>query len=467
MRPPERVRSATAPGAGALDRRIPPAIGPVPSLTVPPLERRRLSNGLELLIVPWRELPVVDLRLVVRTGAAVDPPVYAGRAGIVAEMLDEGTTERSALDFALEVEHLGGEFSMTAGWDATHLSLHVLRSRLEPALALLAEAVLRPTLPEPELRRVKGERRADLLRQLQEPRALAARGFIAAVYGPDHPYGTAASGTVESIARLGRDDVVDFYRSYYRPNHAFLVAAGDVRPEEFAPLVERVLGGWEPGPVPEAEPPARPANRPTRVHLVDKPGAAQSEFRLGHAGPPRTTPDYFPLIVLNTILGGAFTSRLNLALREERGYTYGAGSRFDFRRGPGPFSASSAVFTGVTADAVAVCLDEIRRIREEPVPEDELERARSYLALGLPRGLESTADIARVVAEIELFGLGDDYLERFVDHVLAVSAEEVGRVAREHLDPDAMAIVVVGDGDEVEAPLRELGIGPVEPLVVS
>ncbi len=444
------------------DRAVPPTVGPPPTVAPPEVERRRLANGLDVLVVHRPGLPIVDLRLVVRAGAAADVPERAGRASLVAEMLDEGTERYSALELAEALDRLGAELEIVAGWDASTLALHVLRPRLEPALELMAEVVARPTFPEDELRRVRDERLADLARQRQEPRYLAHETFSAVVYGPGHPYAATLSGTPESVQAIGREEVYAFYREHFRPGNAFLVAVGDVDATHLLPILERTLGAWEPAPPAPVAPPGRPTARPTAVYLVDRPGAPQSEIQVGHAAVPRTTPDFFPLLVLNTVLGGAFTSRLNMALREERGYTYGAGSRFEFRLGPGPFAASSAVFTGVTDDALRIFVDEIRRIRDEVVPSGELDRARSYVALGLPRQLETTAQIARTIADIELYGLGDDYLARFVERIRAVTAEEVLRAARAHLDPEHMALVVVGDRERIEGPLRALEIGPVE-----
>lgn len=444
------------------DRAVPPTVGPPPTVAPPEVERRRLANGLDVLVVRRPGLPIVDLRLVVRAGAAADIPERAGRASLVAEMLDEGTERYSALELAEALDRLGAELEIVAGWDASTLALHVLRPRLEPALELMAEVVARPTFPEDELRRVRDERLADLARQRQEPRYLAHETFSAVVYGPGHPYAATLSGTPESVQAIGREEVYAFYREHFRPGNAFLVAVGDVDATHLLPILERTLGAWEPAPPAPVAPPGRPTARPTAVYLVDRPGAPQSEIQVGHAAVPRTTPDFFPLLVLNTVLGGAFTSRLNMALREERGYTYGAGSRFEFRLGPGPFAASSAVFTGVTDDALRIFVDEIRRIRDEVVPSGELDRARSYVALGLPRQLETTAQIARTIADIELYGLGDDYLARFVERIRAVTAEEVLRAARAHLDPEHMALVVVGDRERIEGPLRALEIGPVE-----
>lgn len=443
------------------DRASPPAVSPPGSVTLPAVQRHRLSNGLTVLIVEKRGLPVVDARLVVRAGAAAEPPDHAGLASLTAATLEEGTASRSALELADELDFLGASLDAVATWDATSVAMHVLAPRLEPALAILADVAIRPSFPEEGFRRKRAERLTSLLQERDEPRALAARVFAARVYGPDHPYGRQVIGSRESVERIGRDALADFHARYFRPGNAFLVIVGDVDTGALLPVLERAFQGWDPGQAAAAPPPEPPESAPTAIHLVNRAGAPQSEIRVGHVGIPRASPDYVPAIVLNTVLGGAFTSRLNLRLRQEMGLTYGAGSRFHFRLGPGPFLAATAVATDATDTAVSVIRDEIARLRDEPVPEPELDRARRYVALGLPRRLETTAQITALVAETELYRLGDDYYADFVDRVLAVSAEQVQHTARALLYPDHLTIVVVGDVALVEAPLRRLGVGPV------
>jgi predicted Zn-dependent peptidase len=240
-----------------------------------------------------------------------------------------------------------------------------------------------------------------------------------------------------------------------------MVVVGDVDADELTAALEQALGGWTGADAPTDAPPAQPPSGPTTIHVVDRPGAPQSELRIGHPGPPRGTPDYFPLLVLNTIFGGAFTSRLNSRLREEKGFTYGAGSAFAFRRHGGPFIASSAVFTGASAEAVGIVLHEMQRIREERVSAAELERARSYLALGLPRRLETTADVLRLASEQELHGLGDRFYDDYVERVRAVTADDVLRAAQQYLDPEHATVVVAGDHAAIASPLAALDVGAV------
>jgi predicted Zn-dependent peptidase len=306
------------------------------------------------------------------------------------------------------------------------------------------------------------------VRENDEPAIVANKAFAAAVYGDRHRYGVPLVGTSATASRLERDALVALHRARYRPARAgaFLIIVGAIESAAAVAALERSLAGWT-GAVDErpAEPPPAP-RRATAIHVVDRPGAPQSEIRVGHAGPPRTTPDYFPLIVLNTMLGGSFTSRLNLKLREEKGYTYGARSGFGFRAGPGPFVASSAVFTDVTADAVADCLSEMRRLRDEAVPMDELDRARRYLALGLPRRFETGEQVAGQIAEAELYGLGARYWEEFAERVAAVGSADVARVAAQHLDVAHAQVVIVGDRARIVHDLERLDVGPVTDTLV-
>ncbi|HEX6589739.1 MAG TPA: pitrilysin family protein [Longimicrobiales bacterium] len=438
-----------------------PRPGAAPELSLPNPVRRMLANGLEVILVEQHELPVVDVRLVVRAGAASDAPADAGRATLLADLLDEGTTTRTTLQLADELEFLGAELTTDAGWDATYANLHVLRPRLDEALELMADVVLHPAFPEDEVERKRAERLAALIQQRDEPRFLASNAFASVLYGRAHPYGISTLGTNESIRALEREELLRTYRAFFRPGHAFMVVAGDVTMSELMPMLERHFGEWEDEHVSLPDLPAPPAAGATAVHIVDKPGAAQSEIRVGQIGVARDTPDYFPLLVMNTMLGGSFTSRLNMNLREDKGYTYGARSGFDQRMGAGPFTAAAAVETAVTDSAVVEFLREMRRIRDERVSDAELDRAVNYIAYGLARRFETTGDIASNVADAELYALGDDYFDRYVARVRAVTADDVHRVARTYLDPAHWAIVIAGDRAVIEDRLRALGIGDV------
>ena len=444
-----------------IDRTRMPAVGDPLSVQLPPVERATLSNGLRVLVVEKRELPVVDVALITRAGAAADMPSVAGRAALAAELLDEGTTTRSALDIAEQADRLGAALYTRASWDETDAGLHVLAPRLAPALELLMDVALRPAFAEAEVERKRRERLAAIVQEQDEPRVVASHAFTHALYGEQHPYGAPLGGDAASVGGLDRDALAAFHRERQRPRNAFLVVVGDVRTAEIVAGMERAFAGWTDEAVPADEPPPAPAREPTSIRIVDRPGAPQSELRIGHTGAPRGTPDYFPLQVLNTILGGAFTSRLNTRLRQEKGFTYGASSGFALRRHGGPFAASSAVFTGATAEAVAIVLEELHRITEERVSGSELERAQQYLALGLPRRFETTGDVARHVAEQELFGLGDDFYSEYVARIRAVTADDVLSAAQRHIDATAATVVIAGDRAAIEGDLQALDVGPI------
>lgn len=461
--PPAPAPSAPPPAApptAASFPTTPPEPGPAPTLSLPTPERRNLGNGLEVMYVRHGGLPLVHATLVVPGGTTADPAEIPGLASFVSEMLDEGAGGRDALELSAALELLGAQLQTGAGTDAAFVDLEVLRSRLPEALALMADVAARPDFPETDLRRLRDQRVTALASARDEPGIIAANAFTRLVFGAEHPYGQLP--TTGATQRLDRDGLVEFHRRHYRPGGSTLVLVGDVDAASVHAHVERAFGGWQ-GTAPDATPvPRAEAPQATRIFLIDKPEAAQSEIRVGHPGVARSNPDYFPLVVLNTVLGGSFTSRLNTNLRETHGFAYGARSSFSMPVGEGPFLASSAVFTAKTDSAVVEFMNELRRIREEPVPPDELERAKSYVALGLPRRFETSGGVAGQLADLEIHGLSMDFYNEYVPRVMAVTAADVQRVARQYLHPDRAVVVVVGDLAQIEAGLRALSVGPVE-----
>jgi predicted Zn-dependent peptidase len=419
---------------------------------------------LQVIFAPRVGVPLLNLQLLTLGGSAALAPEEAGLASLTSSLLDEGTRTRSALEIAAAFEHLGATFYCSAGLDASEVELNVLSPRAPEALELLADVLLGPTFPEHELERIRSERVARVVQEQDDPRALATHAFARVLFGDKHPWGYPLIGTPATLERLSRTDVVRYYEEHVHPGSATLVVAGDAEPERLEALLDGTLGAW----------PARPRLRPGlpdpppvpefRIYIVDRPGAKQSELRVGRVAVARSTPDYAALTVMNTILGGAFTSRLNTRLREEKGFTYGAGSGFSMRRAPGPFVAQAAVHTPVTQEALLEMLREIRRMAEEPVEPGELERARRYVALRLPQRFETVSDVTARLSEIELYDLPDDYFSGYVGKILAVTAEDVQGAAARHLDTRTMVAVVAGDRDAIEGPLRSLEIGSVEVL---
>jgi len=449
--------------AQAVDRTRPPALGPAPALRVPPVQTMTLPNGLLLAVVEMHKVPVVDVTLMIDAGAVADPADLPGLASFTATMLREGAGRRAALEIAEETDFLGARLNASASFDGATVTLHVPKRQLGPALDLMADVVLRPAFADSEITRQRDLRRTQILQQRDQPVAMAGLAFPAIVFGAQHPYGRAMGGTEASTALLSRDRVSQFYQTYYRPGAAKLLVVGDITLAEAQQLVTARFGAWERGTAPPAAPAAAPAALMARtIYLVDKPGAAQSVIRIGNVGVPRSSDEYFPLQVMNTILGGSFTSRLNQNLRETHGYTYGASAQLAMRRMAGPYVAGAASVQSAKTDSSLIeFMRELRRIRDEAVPQAELDKAKAYIALGLPGDFETTQGAAGQFRTLLEFGLPLDYYSSYVAHINAVTAADVQRVARQYLDLDHFAIVVVGDRSVIEAGIRALNEGPI------
>jgi zinc protease len=456
------VLALAAPTAGAqtMDRSVPPVLGPPPELRLPPIEQRTLSNGLRLLIVRHDELPLATFNLVIGSGASYDPRGKPGVAEFTASMMREGAAARSTLEISDQLAFLGAALSTTAGWDGAIVFLHTPTAQLDSALALFADVALRPTFPADEMERQRGRRLAAILQRQDQPPVVADLTFSVLLYGNEHPYGQPLTGTEASIGAIARDDLVAHYNTHYRPNNATMIIVGDVQPDDIQQRIERLFRGWAPGAIPPLQltEPARPER--TTIIIVDKPDAPQASFRLGHVGVPRSTEDYFPLVVMNTVLGGSFTSRLMQTLRETRGFTYDASSGYAYRKFAGPFVSQAEIVAAKSDSALVEFMRELRGIREL-IPEDELTRAKRYLQLGFPAGFETTTDIANQLVPVVVYGLPPDYFNNYVRNIEAVTQQDLQRVAMQYVNPDVMTIVIVGDRREIEQPLRALGLAEV------
>ena len=447
----------------AFDRSKAPALGAAPALTVPAVRASRLANGAARKVVEQRELPLVHITLQFAGGGRLDN-TQPGLASFVATMIREGAGSRDANALQSELAFLGATLSANADWDNTTVTLRVAKRNLDAALDLMADVVLRPTFIAADVRRQRDLRLAGLLQQKDQPRTLATMTFNRALFPVGHPYRQSLGGDSASTAALDSATVRAFHDGAYRPLRATFTIVGDIGEAEARAQLERRFGAWT---VPGAE--RRPApvlvaatRTPTRrVILVDKPGAAQSVVMIGAPGLERTSPDYAAIQVMNTILGGSFSSRLNTNLRETKGYTYGASSGFQWRPLPGAFVASSDVRTDVTDSSLVEFFKEIRRLRDEPVSDAELARAKAYIALGIPGDLESTAQIAGQVTALALFNLPLTWLQEYVTAVNAVTVADVQRVARRYVPDDAATIVVVGDLSKVRAGIEALNLGPI------
>ena len=453
-----------------IDRSRLPQPGPVPTARFPPMRSVRLSSGLAMRTVEHPGPPVVTFRLLMPVGSASDPTGQAGLASLTAGLLDEGSDARPALELHAALDRIGGRFGVEVGSDATRVSLTTLSRFAVDALALLAEIVTRPRFDETDVARVRDLRRSRVRQLRTVPGAVADRVFLETLY-PQHPYGHLGIGTEHSLVGLTATDVRQFHQDAYQLGRATLIAVGALTHEGFIEAAERAFGEVPVRPVsaavvvdPAGLPPPGPPS--ARIVLVDRPGAVQSELRVGHVAVARRTPDYYALQVLNMVLGGQFVSRLNLRLREEKGYTYGVRTAFDCRRAPGPFAVQGSVQSGATVESLQEVFTQMDAVGgDRPPTPAELDVARSALTRGFARGFETAGQVARGIEGLVLHGLGEDYYDRFVGEVEAVDGSAVTAAAAAHLHADRAVAVIVGPADEIAPGLGVLDLG--EPVRVE
>lgn len=442
-----------------------PDVGASRTFHFPPIEKSLLDNGLKIWTVRHPAVPVVAVMLLLRSGSAADPPDKEGLAAIALDMLDEGSGSRSAIDMHELLARLGTRLDSDIGPDSMALSLTALSRVVEPALGILADMAARPSLLDNDFLRIR-QLRLHRLKQLRDvPGAVADRAFVRLLYG-SHPYGHTPLGNERSLTAIGADDVRAFHRSVIDPSASTLIAVGDCDHESICRAARAAFAGWSGGPVAEVTPPAdRDMPAPARINVVPRPGAPQSELRIGHVAAPRHTPDYHALVVANAVLGGLFVSRINLNLREDKGLTYGVYTGFDFRRWPGPFALYGSVDTAGTARAIQESLAEIAAIRgPRPPTPAELSLAIAGLTRGYARNFETAEQVARAVMQLALYDLPDDFFAEFVPRIERLTTDEVVRVAERHLDPGRLTTLVVADHDRIRDDLATLGFG--EPAVI-
>lgn len=446
----------------ALDRQHPPEPGAIRDFSFPEVERRELPGGLDLRVARLSRLPVVSATLFLRAGEWALEEERAGLACLAGDSLEGGTRRRSGSDMSEALERVGARLGVSTGWEGTSVSLSCLAERLEEALPLLAETVREPSFPEQEVARARDHALAVVRQRAMDPASLASDAAARRTFAPGVPYARPLGGTASSVEPLGRDHLAGYAEAFYRPGGGGLVVVGDVDADEIEAMASRFFAGWD-GVSPAADGSrVAPATRARTLHVVDRPGSVQSEIRVGHVGIARTDPDVFAVTVLNTLLGGAFTSRLNLNLRERNGFTYGVRSRFSLRSRPGSFSVRTAVGTDVTAPAVREIVKELETVVEEGPSGGEVEAARDYIAGTFPLRQETVGQVAARVAELIVYGLPDDYHDTYRDRIRAVGVEEAGRAARRHVRPAEAQIVVAGDADVVVPALEALALGPVD-----
>jgi zinc protease len=450
--------NTAAPSQDNLDRSKRPIPQKTPAIKLPEIQKSRLSNGLGIWLVEQHELPIVSLDLVVQAGSDHDPLAKPGIASMTADILDEGTTSRDALKIADELDFIGASLRIHSDLDGSYALLNTITRHLDEALTVYADVLLNPSFPQKDFERIRKQRETALLQQKDRASTIASNAFQHIIYGSNHPYGNNSSGNEKSLAEMTRDDLVAFYGTYYRPNNATMIVVGDVTLKDISSRLERLLSAWKPGTIPRVEVPDAPIVNRATLYLIDKPGAAQSEIRIGYPAVSRSTPDFFALNLLNRVLGGQFTSRLNLNLREKHGFTYGARSRFVFARQPGPFVASSGVTTSKTDSALSEFKYEIDRTCKDGVTAEELSFVKKGYAGSFALNFETPSQIAGAIQDLVLYNLPDNYYNTYLQNVDITTLHEVNDAAKRYLNSSTMAFVVVGDLKVIQDGCEKLGI---------
>jgi len=463
---PPAPQSAQGAGAEAINADEPwrnemPKAGTATTLRLPTPQSVTLSNGLTVLLSERPGMPIVAANLVLKTGSDANPLDKPGLANFVAAMLDEGTTARNALQIADDLSQLGASLNTNSSMDATTISARSLSKNFAATLDILADVALHPSFPAAEVDRQRASRLAQLVQQRDNPAQVAAQVTAAALYGTRHPYGYSEVGTEAAVKSITRDDMLAFWKQNFVPNNAALVVAGGVSMAELRGLAEKAFGVWSRG-TPVTPALGSPVTTQARVVIVDKPGSPQTQVRVAVIGLARSSPDFRPVQVMNLALGGLFSSRINMNLREAHGYTYGANSQFVFRRTPGPFQVASGIRTDVTAPAVSEILKELRGMVEKPMNDDELRKAKDALTNSLAGAFDSSANAVNNFSNVFIYDLGLDYYTLYAKQVNAVTNDQTLAVAKKYLVPDHLVVIAVGDRAKIEPELRKLNLGVVE-----
>ena len=452
----------------ALDRKKIPPPGPTPDLRVPAWTKSSLPNGVDLIVSEKHDLPLVSFSITFLGGAnQFEPPDRTGLASITASMLSEGTKTRDGEALSNALQLLGTSVSTSVGAESGSIGFVSTAAKFAPTLDIVADMLLNPVFPADALERLRAQRLVALTQARAQPGAIAGRVFPKVLYGTRHPYGRVA--TEASIKALTREEILRFHGNYFQPGRALITVVGDLTSAAAKTTVEKALAGWaRAGSRPAFDYPELPPRQKTTIYLVDREGAAQSTFAIGHPGPARNTPDYFALQVMNTMLGGMFQSRLNANIREEKGYSYGVSSSFAYGKGPGAFRAGGDIVGDKTDAALVEFMKELRGIvGARPVTDEELQTAKDSLIQRLPATFASVSAINGALTTLWSQGLPDDYYQQYTKAIAAVRKEDVRRVAKQYIDVDNLAIVIVGDRAKIEAPLKATNLAPIAYLDIE
>lgn len=459
------LSTSTIAQAPALDRRAIPTPGPLPQLNVPAWTETVLPNGVKLVVSEKHTLPLVSFRLNFIGGTTqFEPANRAGLADLVTDMMLEGTATRSGDRLATDLQLLGTSLDLSIAQESGVLSFQSTTDKFPAALALAADVLLHPAFPAPALERLRGQALVALTQTRDRTSGVASMVYPKLLYSANHPYGRMT--TEQTLNAVTRTDVVNFHRAYFQPARAIVTVVGDVSADSVKAAFEKAFAGWKAGgSAATVSYPAAPAAAPRTIYIVDKPGAEQSTFAIGTVGPPRSTPDYYAIRVMNEMLGVLFQSRLNHNIREEKGYSYGVFSNFAFGRGPGPFMATGDIVTAKTDSALIEFMRELNDIRgSRPPTDDELAQAKASLVQSLPASFASVAGVNRSIASVYLQQLPQDYYQQFARAVNAVTKGDVVRVAQQYIDPQHFSILIVGDKKRIEPGLIGTKIAPVVEL---
>jgi len=442
-----------------------PTPGPEPAFVPPAIQSFRLKNGVRVLLTERHELPIVSVRVVVGAGAGDLPKEPPGLLSFLGSMLEQGTAKKSALEISDAFESIGAAHNAWVDWDSAGASVKVTADKLEAALGLLSEVVMHPAFPQAEIDRLKARRLASLQQEKNNVSSMWSNATAAVLYGRSHPYGNSLYGRPENVPNVTRAELVKVHAAIFTPSLAAILVAGDVTNGDLSDKLEKAFGGWRGAPATTAVPklPSGPRGE-ARVVWVDKPGAPQSLVRLAEIGVPRLAPDRDAILVMNTILGGMFSSRINLNLREAHAFTYGASSSFQMRHGSGYFSVGGSIVADKTAPAITEIFNEVRAMRDRPVSDAELENAKQNIKRAMPGRFEAVSEVTGALSDIAVYGLPLDEFATRPARIDKVTADDVMKAARAHLHPDTLEIIVVGDRKKLEPTLETLQLGAIEEL---
>jgi predicted Zn-dependent peptidase len=460
--------AALAPAVGqatksvALNRAAIPTAGKTPELHVPSWSKLSLANGARLVVSERHGLPLIYVSVNLIGGAAqFEPADKPGLATFVSTMMLEGTKTRTGDQLSESMQNLGSNVNVFIQPETGSIGVFVMKDKLEPMLAILEDVLVNPSFPDAALERLRGRTLINLQQAKDRTASVAGVVFPKVLYTTEQPYGRTM--TEQSAKSITRADLVNFHDEYFKPGRAEITVVGDITPAEAKRVLDKAFASWAAGgSKPSFDYPTPPAPKATTIYLVDKPGAAQSTFAIGEVGPPRTTPDYYALRVLNSFFGEQFQSRLNANIREQKGYSYGVSSRFAYGRGPGAFRAGGEIVTAKSDSALIEFMKELKGIRgDRPITDDEMQAAKNALIQSLPARFASVGGVNSSISEIYTQDLPEDYYQNFVMRVNAVTKDDVLRVARKYIDPDHLAIVIVGDKEKIEGPLAATKIAPI------